>query len=180
MPSSTVDKIPFVVKAMMRFVPKSVVDIGMGYGKYGLLAREYLELWGEGRNEEPFDPAKWKIRIVGIDSFAAMNMPHHRAIYNEVCIGDICELVMTMGRFDLALLCDVIEHIEKERALAMLAELRSRCTHVIITAPVGYRKQGAVFGNPFEKHVSAWTAAEFQMMGFDDLAPGAKFIAVAV
>ena len=33
--------------------PFSVLDIGSGFGKYGVLCREYLELW-DGRQEYKF------------------------------------------------------------------------------------------------------------------------------
>ena len=33
--------------------PFSILDIGSGFGKYGVLCREYLELW-DGRQEYRF------------------------------------------------------------------------------------------------------------------------------
>jgi hypothetical protein len=45
--------------------PDSVMDIGAGFGKYGVLCREYLELW-DGRQ----DYSNFKRRIDGVDSSA--------------------------------------------------------------------------------------------------------------
>ena len=30
--------------------PKSILDIGVGFGKYGYLSREYLEIWTKNKN----------------------------------------------------------------------------------------------------------------------------------
>src|SRR5258705_3003535 len=41
MPTSEHWQIPRVVDVLVRERPQSVLDVGAGYGKYGLLAREY-------------------------------------------------------------------------------------------------------------------------------------------
>jgi hypothetical protein len=42
------------------------MEIGVGFGKYGLLLREYLEIWGEGEVYED-----WLRKIDGIEIFEA-------------------------------------------------------------------------------------------------------------
>ena len=43
MPSSAPDVIPAVVNLVWELAPRSILDIGAGNGKYGVLFRDYLE-----------------------------------------------------------------------------------------------------------------------------------------
>ena len=45
MPSSLPDFIPTIIKTVMSRNPKSVLDIGVGFGKWGYLFREYLDVY---------------------------------------------------------------------------------------------------------------------------------------
>lgn len=48
--------------------PRSVLDIGTGFGKYGILCREYLELW-DGRQQY----SDFKRRIDGVEAYSPYN-----------------------------------------------------------------------------------------------------------
>ena len=48
MPSSQYRQISKIMDLVITLKPNSILDIGAGFGKYGLLCREYLELW-DGR-----------------------------------------------------------------------------------------------------------------------------------
>jgi hypothetical protein len=50
--------------------PNSVLDIGTGFGKYGLLCREYLELWDGRQNYD-----KFLRRIDGVEAFESYITP---------------------------------------------------------------------------------------------------------
>ena len=63
MPSSAPNQINQIVQLMMIVKPQSLLDIGIGFGKFGFLAREYLELW-DRRNK--YDD--WQRRIDGIEA----------------------------------------------------------------------------------------------------------------
>ena len=45
MPTSLYTQITKILDAIVHTNPQSVLAIGTGFGKYGLLCREYLELW---------------------------------------------------------------------------------------------------------------------------------------
>jgi ubiquinone/menaquinone biosynthesis C-methylase UbiE len=45
MPTSYLNNIPDIITAIKSQNPKSILDVGCGFGKYGFLIREYLELW---------------------------------------------------------------------------------------------------------------------------------------
>ena len=59
MPTSYPHQINEIVRLVLAVNPASLLDIGVGFGKYGFLAREYLELFGESEQY-----AKWKRRAL--------------------------------------------------------------------------------------------------------------------
>ena len=62
--------------------PHSVLDIGPGFGKYGVLCREFLEIW-DGRYEY-----KFKRRIDCVEVFPDYITDLHRYIYNSIYTAD--------------------------------------------------------------------------------------------
>jgi SAM-dependent methyltransferase len=137
-PTSEHWQIPFVVDAIARAQPRRVLDLGAGYGKYGLLAREYA----------PIE------RVDAVDVTA----PRY-PVYDHVYLGDLRQLDRVLPDdardYDLALFIDVIEHLTRDDALAVLARLMLRARKVLITTPLGFRPQ-EIEGLPFETHRSGW------------------------
>jgi hypothetical protein len=88
MPSSHRYQINEICELIATSDPKSVLDIGVGFGKYGFLSREYLELWdGRERYHE------WRRQIDGIEAFKEYLTPIHKLIYNEVFVGNVLEVL---------------------------------------------------------------------------------------
>ena len=143
MPTSEHVQIPYVVDAMVRERPASVLDVGCGYGKYGVLAREYTEA----------------ARVDAIDV-----RPPRYPVYDHVYTGDLRELDRVLPpdapRYDLALFLDVIEHFDKPEAWRVCEQLCARARRVLITTPWGFRPQ-EIPGMPFETHRSGWHPWEF-------------------
>lgn len=143
MPTSEYAQIPKVVGVIARLAPHSVLDVGAGYGKYGVLAREYA-------------PAT---RVDAIDA----NPPRY-PVYDHVYVGDLRQIDTLLPAdaptYDLALFLDVIEHLEKSEAFALTDKLVRRCRRVVITTPWGFRPQ-EIPGMPFETHRSGWFPWEF-------------------
>ncbi|RME82607.1 MAG: glycosyltransferase family 1 protein, partial [Planctomycetota bacterium] len=82
MPTSLPNQINEILTLILGVAPQSVLDIGVGFGKYGFLAREYLEMeHGQGTY------GKWTKRIEGIEAFEEYITPLHREIYDEIHIG---------------------------------------------------------------------------------------------
>ena len=144
MPTSEHWQIPRVVDAMIRERPQTLLDLGAGYGKYGVLAREYTSV----------------TRLDAVDA----NPPRY-AVYDHVYLGDLRELDRVLPdeafRYDLALFIDVIEHLEKQEAWRLLGQLARRAKRVLITTPLGFRRQ-EIPGLPFETHRSGWHPWDFR------------------
>jgi hypothetical protein len=115
-------------------------------GAYGLLLRQYLDVSGER-----LTPAEWRVVIDGIDIFQGYRNPVWSYAYNRITIGDIRE-ILEIDRYDLILCNDVLEHLSREEAPALVARLLSHCKVLLATSPSGEYPQGACCGNEAERH----------------------------
>jgi hypothetical protein len=126
-----------VQKMVRREFPATteIIDVGPCYGKYRVLLPEYpdmdaCEIWG---------------RSVAVEGLAD--------IYRTVFTADICDLVQTAGwkGYDIAILGDVLEHIERPRACELVTRLLETCREVIVIVQYLY-VQGPEHGNPYQAH----------------------------
>lgn len=140
--------------------PFSVLDVGSGFGKYGVLCREYLELW-DGRQEYNF-----LRRIDGVEVFENYITPLHKFIYNNIYTENIIDVVKKLDyTYDLVLLIDVLEHFSKEEGVWLLNNLLSKNKGILIGTPKRPSAQKAVFENVFETHKSVWKKIELTSFG---------------
>jgi len=64
--------------------------------------------------------------------------------------------------YDLVMLGDVIEHIEKDEGERLLASLLADNGCVLITSPREFFAQGSILHNPYERHRSLWRPDDFK------------------
>lgn len=120
--------------------PRTILDVGAGAGTWQTWYRDArwtaIEVW------EPY------IKQYGL-----------RDRYVKVIRGDArwCELG---GPYDLAIIGDVLEHVEGP--LYLYERIRGVARSVLVQIPVGYWPQGEEEDNPYEAHVSMFTADELR------------------
>ena len=166
MPTSSFRTIPIIIKVARDIQPASILDIGLGFGKYGYLLREYLDVQAGKDGSPRYSREQWNVVIDGVEIYEDYITDLQRAVYNTIHIGDIRSTVAGLSTYDLILMCDVIEHIPKEEARDLLARLSRKARRaLLITTPDGHYEQGEVYDNPAERHVSEWTAADFAPFG---------------
>ena len=158
MPVSNPYQLPFVLDSAARSAPARVLDVGIGLGLVGAALRQYLEVCA-GRLERH----EWRCRIEGIEIHPPYRTPLWDWAYDAVHLGDAREILPRLGKFDLLLACDVIEHFPKEEGRAFLETCLTAARFVIVTSPVGRYEQGTVFGNPHEAHLSEWSRKDFRI-----------------
>lgn len=162
MPSSFPDALSVVAAWVQALRPVSVLDVGIGFGKYGLLFREYLDVSPRSERHEHHAAPSAAVRIDGVEAWAPYVGPLQRAIYDRIFEGDALAVLPSLGTYDLVFAADVLEHftrVDGERFLEMAA---ARATlGVLIVTPALELPQDAVFGNPFERHQSAWSPRDF-------------------
>lgn len=166
MPTSDPLLLGTISNVILDVKPMSVLDIGIGYGKWGLLVREYSDCWQRQR----YTPDLWDTRLVGIEIYDKYRNPAW-GVYNEVVIGDALTVLQTFfdKKFDLVIMIDVLEHIEKDRAVAVLKHMRRVGKNVVVS--YANTPQTGVGDNQHEDHISTWTKEEFERLGFKEFGP---------
>lgn len=166
MPSSRYDHIPIVISVVRQLDPSSLLDIGVGFGKWGHLFREYLEIVKSEVDPARYRRQNWRIRIDGIEGHLPYITPAHEFLYDKIHIGDMRELVEGMGSYDVIFLGDVIEHVSKEDGVTLLRRCLSHARlAVVVSTPADETNQGALCDNPLEIHRSTWNQDDFKRLG---------------
>jgi hypothetical protein len=158
MPTSPYAHLYTLVTFLDTVRPASVLDIGLGNGKLGFIARDYLDVM----IGERYHKSQWQLQLDGIEVFGDYIQEHQRAIYNDIFIGDAFDVIDGLGRYDMILMGDVLEHFGKHKGMAFLDKC-FRHTHstIALFIPLGDGwTQGAIYGNPHEAHQSAWQTDE--------------------
>lgn len=164
MPSSDNRTISTIMHSIIGIFPKSILDLGVGYGKYGALCREYVDF---NRAEKHYlDKSDWNISIVGVEGFEKYRNPLWN-IYDYVRIEDFGDGQHWpfYQNFDLVLLLDSLEHLDADQGFRLLTFLCRHNKNVLVSLPEGENPQADAFGNEFERHRSTWTADKLQAMG---------------
>jgi hypothetical protein len=172
MPHSSHVSLTPILEHVVRMQPRSVLDIGVGYGKLGLLVREALDFM-DGRHER----SRWRVRIDGIDAYP-YESPLHDWVYDSVRIGDAVAMADELRGYDLVLLGDVIEHFDKPDGLRFLATLLEQNRNAIVATPYLFFEQETE--NPYETHRSHWTRDDFDPWPHDYVVAGGSAIVVAL
>lgn len=113
-----------------------ILDVGAGQGKYRYLLSEFrmdaCEIW---------QPA--------VDEWSLVNL------YDNVIVADYAEFVRTpawdQAYYDVIIMGDVLEHIDRKRAQKALRLSLLRSREVIVVVPYQY-PQGAEDGNEYQRH----------------------------
>ena len=159
MPSSQPYQIPKILERVLQLNPQSILDVGCGAGKYGMLCREYLEFW-DGRNEYTF-----RRRIDAIEAFSEYITPLHSFVYNNIYVDDVLCISARLKGYDLVLLIDVLEQLPKEEGRDLLTLLILNNENLLISTPKEWVTQSDIFGNGYERHKTIWTEKEFEDIG---------------
>ena len=154
MPTSRPNHLSWLCEQILKQQPKSILDIGIGFGSKGMLFREYTDIWNGKLNEK-------KTRIDGIEIFPEYVTPLQRAIYSEIHIGNVLDIIDKLGFYDLIYCGDVLEHFTKDDGKLLLFKIMQHSKQSIIVTPVVVGEQGAVYGNENERHLSQWSPDEF-------------------
>jgi hypothetical protein len=158
MPTSHFNQINEIMTIIDRVGPKKVLDIGPGFGKYGVLMREMLEFTNPEKNY-----LEREIQIDCIEIFEEYLTNLHRYIYDNIYIGNAVELVPDLKTiYDLVILIDIIEHLEYNEGKRLIESCLSISKNVLISTPRINPPQGIEFGNINETHRFQWKKKHFE------------------
>lgn len=158
MASSTIGHVRHVMTHIIMSQPASVLDIGVGFGRWGFLCREMLDAFA-GR----VDRSRWRIRIEGIEIYEKYLQNHQRYIYDKIHVGNAKDVIKTLGRYDIIIIGDMLEHLAKDDAWGLFHAAMERADKaLVLNLPIGegwLREIGS--DNKYEDHLSWWTLDEF-------------------
>jgi len=121
MPSSRPNTIPTVIHLIRQLKPRSILDVGVGFGKWGHLFREYTDINESERDSKRYERNNWKVRIDGIEGNASYITDMHRYLYNEIHLGNARTVLRELpdhdiifmgdaGKKDAQVACGSLEH----------------------------------------------------------------------
>ncbi|MEE9297264.1 MAG: class I SAM-dependent methyltransferase [Phycisphaerae bacterium] len=174
--------IPVIVHATRQVKPRSILDVGVGFGKYGLLFREYLDVW-DARELAQTKRDAWTMRIDGIEIYPEYLTPIHDFIYDKMHIGHALEIIDELGQYDLIFMGDVLEHFEKRAGELMINKMYEHADKcVLLTFPTNAPPREGFWGNKEEAHLSVWTRDDFRRygrVGYTTIEDRADVVAIA-
>jgi hypothetical protein len=156
MPVSNPDHLPALVHLVSGLQPRRLLDVGIGMGSFGLLARQSLDIC-YGR----LSPSNWQVTIDGAEIFEGYRNPVWDFAYSTVHMGDIRQLLPTLPRYDVVICCDVLEHFDPAEARTLIGALLDHSATLIATSPNHFIPQDAWGGNESERHLSVIGREDF-------------------
>ena len=132
---------------------KSFLDVGCGRGIIGALLRIY---------RKPESAVGIDVSIEYLDFCAKMNF------YDKLQQFELGQKALPFrdGEFDVATCIEVIEHLPKDIGVNLLSELERVAETVIITTPTFSYSQRTFDANPYQRHLSGWSGADFTKRGY--------------
>jgi len=125
---------------------KRVLDIGAGVVTDALMGRFPEQHWAA---IEVFEPYVEMFNLTGK--------------YDEVYVADIRN-VDDLQDFNLIIAADMLEHMKKDEAKAVMNNLFAHSQQVLIAIPLIHHDQHAgAEGNDYETHVDHWDAEEMRL-----------------
>ena len=149
MPSSDYNSIPKVLQVVEHLGPLSILDVGVGNGRYGFLFREVLD-WNHGR----IAPEDWAVQIDGVEVEQDYLQSHHKDIYNRIMLGDWLTDISLSDVYSLIFMGDVLEHFKEGDWQQALVKARAFSDVTLVVCPnhVASLAQGAWHGHEHERH----------------------------
>jgi len=159
MGTSNWQNISYNIDLIRKINPKTILDIGIGFGRWGFLFREFLEIW-DGENYS----GKWKRKIDGVEIFPDYIKEYHNYFYNAIYFENALDFIKHYnGYYDLINCGDIIEHMKKEDGKTLIDLCLKKCKYLLINIPIGkdWEQKGSNI-NKFEAHKSFWYNSDFK------------------
>jgi hypothetical protein len=153
MPSSYIDSVAPIMHLVIELQPKRIVDVGPGWGKYGLMCREFL----------PDLEQLWAVEVT------PGRIETQDVIYDKIIEDDVRnydQVGWPWIETDLVLMIDVIEHMPRADGHLVLNAMLHSGAKVLVSTPQVWVEQHDDH-NPYEEHISLWSWPKFRPHGIE-------------
>jgi len=175
---------PILEAHFRRIRPNRVLDIGIGYGFWGALIRNYFGADQGGQLGHMLDRETWvpnpALTISGIEPFANYCNPMWDFYDGGVVrrnVEDIIDSVVRLAADEFVVCIDVMEHLKRAVAMDIFRATRKGvfgiCTQM-------YDTPQAPYGNPLEDHITKFSPQEFVAAGCTVIDLNPLYFAVTV
>lgn len=140
-------------------IPEDVhngLDLGFGFGEFGLLVRAKNRL-------------NTGVKLTGVDVYAPYcALAKQIGIYNDVVTMDACEYVDKLTwKPDFTICTEMLEHVPKDKGLRLIERIKQKSSRVLFATPLGFMPViGGIDGNPASEHVSEYKPEDFTARGY--------------
>lgn len=133
---------------------------------------------GCGKNPPILDIVR-PLRYLGVDAhresidYATENSRRKEFVNCEFTCARLEDVVVDPNSFDVVLMIDVIEHLDKRLGTELLLKAMNCAKHALyVTTPNGFLKQDPYDSNDYQQHLSGWTVQDFRKLGFETIRGG--------
>lgn len=152
---------------------------GVGYAQYHQILRQLvldggcdslLDVGCGERSPIAFFSADVRYRV-GVDThLPSIERSRVAGIHSDYAVANVLEIGARFpaGSFDCVTLLEVIEHLSRADGEKLLEQCeRIARVKVVVSTPNGFVSQLSEPDNPFQEHLSGWTAEEFRSRGYE-------------
>lgn len=159
MGTSNWQNISYNIDVIKKINPHKILDIGCGFGRWGFLCREFLDLWDDGN----YKKYNFSRIIDAVEICENYIQPYHYYFYNNIYIENAVDfLYFTDQNYDLIIAGDIIEHLEKNDGFKLIELALNHSKFLMINIPIGKSwPQEVTEENIYEEHKSIWHKRDF-------------------
>jgi SAM-dependent methyltransferase len=135
---STRRLLAFALDALQDVLPERILDVGLGFGRWGMLAREICDYrQGRVRRED------WCTHVEAVTLTPREVQEYHHFFYDRVYLTDPVEFVETAtARWDLVVIEDVLCDLPVTMRRRLLTASLARADYVLVLAPLAMEGGG--------------------------------------
>jgi len=166
MGSSNWQNISHCIELIRLVNPRKILDFGIGFGRWGILSREFLEIWDKDNYS-----GNWEIKIDGVEVFQDYIKSYHSYFYDNIIQEEGYNwLKKCKTNYDLIIFGDVLEHFDRKTAEKIIELSLSLSKYILINIPIGDKwGQGMLNDNIYEKHKSIWKINDFKKYKYHNI-----------
>lgn len=145
-----------VLEIIRKVNPVKVLDVNVGFGRWGILCRELLERDNNGKIKRP---DLWNMKIDGVENIDT-NCLHnyHDIFYDNIYRQNIQGFLKNhVALYDITIFSDVLEHVQRETARDMIKDAMDISRFILIYVRLGNHDEMEK-GN---QYVSKWEEKDF-------------------